>query len=135
MAYITIETELEAINIAVDLWAFLKSTGEDKDSYMHGIEKRWLAGCPLCQFYVEQDDKDIEIMDKSNEDQYYRSGCKKCPLFKKTLCRFAHPESAFREWQRTSDKVLKMHYAKIIHAAILKRKMKLEVTDVTPIRA
>ena len=54
MTYVRVETELEAINIALDLWAFLKSTGEDKEAWLVGVHNRFLSGCPLCSFHLQK---------------------------------------------------------------------------------
>jgi len=126
MSYVRVETELEAINISLDMWAFLKSTGEDKDDYLLGIEQRYLAGCALCQFYIKQDDTDQQI---TSDKYYYRTGCRNCCLFPAKLCNFATHNSAFSKWDNAdSFSEQKKKYASIIYNAILKRKKQLEAT-------
>ena len=125
MAYTIIKTELEAVNLALDLWAFLKSTGDEKDDYLIDIENLYLAGCPLCQFHIMQDLKDSLKLDK--DLQQFRSGCVQCCLGKHTLCRFNNTISAYRKWtDYLTTKEQKMKQAEIIYNAILKRKEKLE---------
>jgi len=121
--YRTIETEKEALTLALELWEFLKNTGRDKKHFHSDIDCVYLAGCPLCQFYIEQFKHD-----KTKEDAYtmYRTGCKKCCLFPKELCRFATVNSAFSLWDyavRKEDKEECKKYAEIIYNAI---KEKLE---------
>ena len=131
MEHITIETELEAINIALDLWAFLKSTGEKKEDYLKDIHDRYLSGCSLCSFHLHQYPDDCEII---RPDKFsIRSGCFSCSLRDGKLCCFNTLGSAYNKWARTTNKEEKMKEAAIIYDALLKRKKELEATDVTPI--
>ena len=133
MAYTIINTERIALQLALDLWAFFKSTGNEKEDYLFNIQQVYLAGCPLCQFYLEQNPEDHEV--QSTEKWYrYRSGCVKCPLNRRTLCRFSQPCSAYSRWvyANVNDPNYlkdKMKYAEIIYQAILKRKQKLEAKN------
>jgi len=131
--YTHIGTELEAVNISLDLWAFLKSTGKDKNDYLRDFEEKYLSGCALCQFHLHQNANDKEKQDK--DGKFYRSGCIKCALGKKTLCRFSQKGSVYNKWSHTPphshpDVELRKAYAEVIYAAILKRKKKLEASDV-----
>jgi len=126
MSYVRVETELEAINISLDMWAFLKSTGEEKEDYLYDIENRYLSGCTLCTFHIHQDETDKQLFAKR---YYYRTGCKNCCLFSAKLCKFATHNSAFAKWDNAdiySKK--KKKYASIIYDALLKRKNELEAT-------
>lgn len=132
MAYTIIKTERIALQLALDLWAFLKSTGDEKEDYLSNIQSVYLAGCPLCQFYLHQNPEDHEKRD--NDLKWYRSGCVKCPLGRKTLCRFTQLGSAYSRWAyaNVNDPNYlkdKMKYAEIIYQAILKRKQKLEAKN------
>jgi hypothetical protein len=121
--YKVIETEMEAVDLALDLWAYLKNTGGDKSDYKEDMHSRYLAGCPLCQYYLREIPGDREVIKRGFS---YRSNCTLCPLFNKKYCMFSKKDSAYHNWTYENNHTLqKGQYAEIIYKAILRKRNKM----------
>ena len=115
MLKVKIKNELEAVELSLEIWEFLKETGKLKEHFNLHLASMYLASCPLCQFHIDQNPKN----QKSNKE--YPSGCEECCLFSKRLCRFSADHSAFFEWTKTDNSEAKKYHASVIYDALMKR--------------
>ena len=122
--YRQFKTELEAVEEALKLWEHLKNTGsKTKNTYLPDIQNEFLSGCPLCSWYLEQNPADKQV--QSLKGRNYRSGCRKCPLGKDELCKFAQPGSVYALWDDCYDSDRRKKYASELYAAIKVKQVNL----------
>lgn len=115
-----IKTEKEALELAKELWKFLLETGATKTDFNHSIQAFYLSGCPLCHYYIFQNEKS-SFKRKSYTKHNYSSGCEDCCLFSPSLCSFAYYKSAYHKWVIADYSEERKQYALIIYKAITEK--------------
>lgn len=89
-----IKTELEALNVTIDMWSILAKTGQDKESVEQLFPlDDWVHDCALCEFYFDG----VKPMKTGELDRK----CKKCPLSIPANC--GYEESLFHQWSEYID--------------------------------
>ena len=118
--YIQIKSELEAVQLSLEIWKFLKETGLNKCDYDEKLDKLYFAECPLCQFHIEQNE---QVRSKSKN--YIPAGCQDCCLKPERLCHFSEAGSAYNAWYEDEDIEQKKQYAEILYDALVEREEEL----------